>query len=74
MEAALIVKPPVGFGYVVFDTPRVCAFVGAAVVASLADVTVLVVRDGFTRRTDLVAAKCQMDKTGSNIVGVALND
>lgn len=62
------------FGYVVFDTPPVCAFVDAAVVASLADATVLVVRDGFTRRADLVAAKGQLDKAGANIVGVALND
>ena len=41
------------FGYVVMDTPPLGAFVDAAVLGSVADATVLVVRQNFVRRDDM---------------------
>lgn len=62
------------YDYVIFDTPPVGAFVDAAVLASLADATVLVVREGVTRRDDLMRAQEQLKKADANLIGVCMND
>ncbi|MBM6774929.1 tyrosine-protein kinase family protein [Olsenella profusa] len=61
------------FGYVVMDTPPVGAFVDAAVLGSVADATVLVVRENFVRRDELVAAYTQLRQADVNLVGAVLN-
>lgn len=61
------------FDYVVFDTPPVAAFVDAAVLSSVVDATVLVVREGFVRRTEVQEAYAQLKNAGANVVGVAMN-
>lgn len=61
------------FNYVVMDTPPVGAFVDAAVLGSEADATLLVVRENFVRRDDLVAAYTQLKQAGANLVGTVLN-
>lgn len=43
------------YDYVVFDTPPVGTFVDAAVIAAVVDATVLVVRENYVKRRDLVA-------------------
>lgn len=61
------------FDYVVFDTPAVTSFVDAALVASCADATVMVVRENFGDRGALVDAHEQLVASGAKMVGIAIN-
>ena len=61
------------YDYVVFDTPPVGTFVDAAVIAAVVDATVLVVRENFVKRRDLVGAYEQLQKAEANVIGVVLN-
>lgn len=61
------------FDYVVFDTPPVAAFVDAAVLSSVVDATIMVVREGFVKRTEVKEAYAQLENAGANVVGVAMN-
>lgn len=58
---------------VIIDTPPLSAFVDAAVAAQGADATLLVVRDGYTRREAVLAAYDQLKRAGANVVGTVLN-
>ena len=62
------------YDYVIFDTPPVGTFVDAAVISSRVDGTVLVVRDDFTKRDELLAARDQLDKADAHIIGTVLNN
>ena len=57
----------------VIDTPPVGTFVDAAVIAQVADATLLVVREGFTERASVESASDQLRKAGANIVGTVMN-
>lgn len=61
------------YDFVVFDTPPVGTFVDAAVLSALADATVLVVRENFTKRQELVGAYEQLKKAEANVIGVVMN-
>ncbi|WP_165043856.1 CpsD/CapB family tyrosine-protein kinase [Adlercreutzia sp. ZJ138] len=61
------------YDYVIFDTPPVGTFVDAAVLSSLADATILVVRENFTKRQTLVDAYEQLKKAEANVIGVVMN-
>ncbi len=61
------------FDFVVFDTPPLAAFVDAAVLSSIVDGTVMVVRESFVKRTELVDAYAQLQNAGANVVGVCMN-
>ena len=61
------------FGYVVIDTPPVSTFVDGAVIAQNTDATLLVVREGYTKRSDILAAYDQLQKAGANVIGTVLN-
>lgn len=61
------------YDYVIFDTPPVGTFVDAAVLSTLVDGTLLVVRDDFTKRAELAAAHEQLNKAGARIIGAVLN-
>lgn len=61
------------YGYVIFDTPPVSTFIDAAVVSSLADATVLVVRQDYTRREEVKDALTQLQQAGANVIGTVLN-
>lgn len=58
------------FDYIVFDTPPVGTFVDAAVIAAVADATVLCARVGEVKRDDLCGAYEQLQKAGANVIGV----
>lgn len=61
------------FDYIIFDTPPVGMFIDSAVLANVADRTLLVVASGRVERAlgkDVVA---QLQKASASIVGVALN-
>ncbi len=61
------------FDYVVFDTPPVGTFVDAAVLGTKADAVFMVVREGFTKKAEVVAAVDQLSKSGCNLAGVVMN-
>ena len=58
------------FDYVIFDTPPVGTFVDAAVIAAMADATVMCARVGEVKRDDLRGAYEQLQKSGVNVIGV----
>ena len=61
------------YDYVVFDTPPIGAFVDAAVVGSLADATLLVVRENHTKRSEVKEAYDQLKQAGANVAGIVMN-
>lgn len=62
------------YDYVIFDTPPVGTFVDAAILSSVADATVLVVRENFTKREEVVHAFEQLQKAnGANVIGTVMN-
>lgn len=61
------------FNYVIFDTPPLAAFVDAAVLSSIVDGTVMVVRERYTKRSEVQDAYAQLQNAGANVVGVCMN-
>lgn len=61
------------FGYVIFDTPPVSTFIDAAVISSLVDATLLVVRQDYTRREEVTDTINQLKQAGANLIGTVLN-
>lgn len=57
------------FDYVVFDTPPVGTFVDAAILSTLVDGVVMVVKPGSTRRDELLGAYEQLRKADANVIG-----
>lgn len=58
------------YDYVIFDTPPVGTFVDAAILSTLVDGTVLVVKPGSTNRAELADAYDQLRKADANVLGV----
>ena len=58
---------------VIFDSPPVLAVTDAAVLARQVDGVLLVVDAGHTKEHALAAAASELEKTGGNVLGVALN-
>lgn len=58
------------YDYVLFDMPPVGTFVDAAILSTLVDGTIMVVRPGEVKRTELVDAYEQLQKAGANILGI----
>ncbi|ACV22304.1 Tyrosine-protein kinase YwqD [Slackia heliotrinireducens] len=61
------------FNFVIFDTPPVAAFADAVVLSRLVDGTILVLREGQTKRQDALLATEQMQSVGANLLGIVLN-
>ncbi|MEE6159540.1 CpsD/CapB family tyrosine-protein kinase [Olsenella sp. YH-ols2221] len=61
------------YDYVIFDMPPVNTFVDAAIVSSIVDATLLVVRQGYTHREDVVDAYTQLKQAGAHVIGTVLN-
>lgn len=61
------------YDYVILDTPPLTAFIDAAVIASIADGTLLVVRRNFVRRDEVLSAYDQLKKAEANVLGTVLN-
>lgn len=61
------------YDYVIFDTPPLSAFVDAAVLASMADGTLLVVRENLVKREEITAAYDQLRKAEANVIGAVVN-
>ena len=61
------------YDYVIFDTPPLSAFVDAAVIGSVVDGALLVVRRNFVKREAVVSSLEQLKKAGANVLGTVLN-
>lgn len=61
------------FDYVIYDTPPVGTFVDAAILSTLADGAVLVVRENYTKRDSILGAYDQLKKAGAHVLGVVMN-
>ena len=70
---ALAEKLAERFDFVIFDTPPVGTFVDAAILSTIADGVVFVVRPGAVKRSVLLNAYEQLEKAGANILGVCGN-
>lgn len=57
------------FDYVIYDTPPVGTFVDAAILSTLVDGTVLIVKPGLTKRVELQDAYEQLKKADTNVIG-----
>lgn len=58
------------YDYVVYDTPPLGPFVDAAILSTLVDGTILVVKPGAVKRSELMDAYEQLKKAGSNVLGI----
>ena len=58
------------YDYVVFDTPPVGTFVDAAILSTLVDGTVMVVKPGSTKRAEVLDAFEQLKKADANVLGI----
>lgn len=62
------------YDYVIYDTPPVSTFVDAAILSTLADATVLVVRPNHVKRSQMVEAYEQLQKADANVIGICATD
>ncbi|CAK7043270.1 MAG: hypothetical protein PEGG_01820 [Paraeggerthella hongkongensis] len=68
--AKLVTLLEENYDYVVFDTPPVGTFIDAAILSTLVDGTVMVVKPNSTKRTELLDACEQLKKADANILGI----
>lgn len=70
--ASLIEYLENNFDYVILDTPPLISFVDGALVSSFANATLLVVREGKTKKKDIKNAVAQLNQANANIIGTIL--
>lgn len=61
------------YDYVLLDTPPVGTFVDAAILSSMVDATVFVLRENFAKRPEIEHAFEQLKKADANVIGTVLN-
>lgn len=71
--AKLIAHLRTRYAYIVIDTPPLSAFVDGAVISQNVDGMLLVVRQDFVRREEVLGAYEQLRKAGANVIGTVLN-
>ncbi len=62
------------YDYVIFDSPPVGTFVDAAILSTLVQATVLVVRPNLVKRAALNEAYEQLQKADANVIGICATD
>lgn len=61
------------YSYVIYDTPPVGGFVDAAVLSTLTDAVLLVVRENFTKRDAVLGAYDQLRRADAHVIGAVMN-
>ena len=61
------------YDIVIFDGAPVGGLADSVILSSLVDETIIVVKDSFTRKGDLLTAKDTLEKVGAKIAGVVFN-
>lgn len=58
---------------VIFDSPPLLGVIDAAIIAGLADATIIVLAENFTRRSECAQLKHSLTQVDANILGVIIN-
>lgn len=66
----LVARLEQSYDYVIYDMPPVGTFVDAAILSTLVDGTIMVVKPGEVKRIELVDAYEQLQKAGANVLGI----
>ena len=61
------------FDVIIFDGAPVGGLADSVILSSLVDETIIVVKDGSTARSDLVAVKTSLEKVGGKVAGIVFN-
>ena len=61
------------YDIVIFDGAPVAGLADSVILSSLVDETLIVVKDGYTAKNDLLFVKESLDKVGAKIAGVVFN-
>ena len=61
------------YDIVIFDGAPIGGLADSVILSSLVDETLIVVKDGATSKTDLLAAKDSLEKVGAKIAGLVFN-
>lgn len=61
------------YDIIIFDGAPVGGLTDSAILSSLMDETVIVVKEGSTNRADLISARDSLDRVGAKIAGVVFN-
>lgn len=61
------------YDIVIFDGAPVGGLADSVILSSLVDETIIVVKDSFTNKSDLVATKDTLEKVGAKVAGVVFN-
>ena len=72
--ANMVKKLREDFDFVIFDTPPLGAFIDAAHISTLADGTVLVIRQGQVERRAAKDVLEQLKKANANVIGAVINN
>jgi polysaccharide biosynthesis transport protein len=73
-EMATLLKKLSGiYSHILIDSPPVLYFADSAIMSTLTDSVVIVVRDGISSKEIILKAKNVLEKVGANIVGIVLN-
>ena len=62
------------YDYVIIDAPPLMPVIDAAVIAQSADAAIIVVSPQQTRRKNLISVKEQLEKSGTRVLGVIINE
>ena len=62
------------YDYVIIDAPPLMPVIDAAVIAQSADAAIIVISPQQTHRKNLISVKEQLEKSGTRILGVVINE
>ncbi|MBR3252642.1 polysaccharide biosynthesis tyrosine autokinase [Candidatus Saccharibacteria bacterium] len=61
------------YDIIIFDGAPIGGLADSVILSSLMDETVIVVKDGNTSKSDLMAAKTELEKVGAKVAGIVFN-
>ena len=61
------------FDYIILDAPPVLLFADAAIASSIADGTILVIKEGSTKKQAALKALSQLKKANANVIGISMS-
>lgn len=61
------------YDIIIFDGAPIGGLADSVILSSLMDETIIVVKDGYTSKTDLMNAKNELSKVGAKVAGVVFN-
>lgn len=73
MFEAIIDKLRRSYDYIIIDTPPMTAAMDGAIVGRVSDGVVLVVRNDFVKKKEVLRVQKQLERNGARVVGVVLN-